>query len=269
MERRLACICVREKAYVITGKSSCYVLSRGCIQSGGAACLAIPMRVRVSFCLDSSVSEVTGHGRHQSPRGPGGRRRLCATSRALLTWLLRLACVDAALWALYAALTALQPASRRACNAAYAAWLLALNLLLLLALAAADALCRALDPSLNHALYPTLTQELDPAPRQTCAPAVRRVAVQVPQKVLLTVADEQKGSCDMVQQRPSGLLEALGNHMLAVFLLANMLTGAVNLSMNTLVVGGAAARCILVMYAGLLCGAAVLLQHGGVRLRLS
>ena len=147
--------------------------------------------------------------------------------------------------------------------------MLALNLLLLLALAAADALCRALDPTLNHALYPTTTQELNPAPRQTYAPAPRRVAVQVPQKVLPTVADGQTGSSQIVQQRPSGLLEALGNQMLAVFLLANLLTGAVNLSVNTLVVGGAAARGILVVYAGLLCGAAVLLQHGGVRLRLS
>ena len=81
-------------------------------------------------------------------------QRICANQqqtcsargpRALLRWLLRLALVDAALWALYAALAAgVQPASRRACNAAYAAWLLALNLLLLLALAGADALCSAL-----------------------------------------------------------------------------------------------------------------------------
>ena len=61
-------------------------------------------------------------------------------SRALLRWLLQLVLLDAALWALYAGLAAVQPVSRRACNAAYAAWLLALNLLLLLALAGADAL---------------------------------------------------------------------------------------------------------------------------------
>jgi hypothetical protein len=64
--------------------------------------------------------------------------------RALLLWLLRMACADAALWGAYAALAAQQPASRRACNAAYMAWLLALNLLLLLALACVDALSRAL-----------------------------------------------------------------------------------------------------------------------------
>ena len=72
--------------------------------------------------------------------------------RALLRWLLRLALVDAALWALYGALAAgVQPASRRACNAAYAAWLLALNLLLLLALAGADALCSALQHARSQA----------------------------------------------------------------------------------------------------------------------
>jgi len=67
-----------------------------------------------------------------------------ATRRTLLLWLLCMACADAALWGVYAALAAQQPASRRACNAAYMAWLLALNLLLLLALACVDALSRAL-----------------------------------------------------------------------------------------------------------------------------
>ncbi|KAK9827235.1 hypothetical protein WJX81_000601 [Elliptochloris bilobata] len=70
--------------------------------------------------------------------------------RALRRWLLRLACTDAVLWVVYAVLAAMQPASRRACNAAYAAWLLALNLLLLLALACVDALCSALEPALDQ-----------------------------------------------------------------------------------------------------------------------
>ena len=165
--------------------------------------------------------------------------------------------------------------------------MLALNLLLLLALAAADALCRALHPALGSALNPNLnpaprravdpaldpalTQELDPALRQAHALAPARMEVQVPQRALPspTVAEEQKKPFEIVQQRPPGLLEALGNQMLAVFLLANMLTGVVNLSVDTLAVGGAAARGILVVYAGLLCGAAVLLQRGNVRLRLS
>ncbi len=100
------------------------------------------------------------HSLHATPTcGPGpsqarhGRdpRGVCvavgawvATRRTLLLWLLCMACADAALWGVYAALAAQQPASRRACNAAYMAWLLALNLLLLLALACVDALSRAL-----------------------------------------------------------------------------------------------------------------------------
>ncbi len=82
--------------------------------------------------------------------------------RALLLWLLRMACADAALWGVYAALAAQQPASRRACNAAYMAWLLALNLLLLLALACVDALSRALGAHGAQACAPA---------RATCTPA--------------------------------------------------------------------------------------------------
>ena len=67
---------------------------------------------------------------------------LTSASRALWLWLLRLVIVDAALWVLCAALAMLQPASRRACNLTYMVWILALSLLLLLALAAADFVSR-------------------------------------------------------------------------------------------------------------------------------
>lgn len=76
-------------------------------------------------------------------------------------------------------------------------------------------------------------------------------------------ATEYKGPT----QRPE-LLEALGSQMLPVFLLANVLTGMVNLSMDTGEVGGALARVILVVYTAVLCGAALLLEQGGVRMRL-
>ena len=68
--------------------------------------------------------------------------------------------------------------------------------------------------------------------------------------------------------QPRELLEALGSQMLPVFLLANVLTGMVNLSMDTGEVGGALARVILVVYTAVLCGAALLLEQGGVRMRL-
>ena len=68
--------------------------------------------------------------------------------------------------------------------------------------------------------------------------------------------------------QPLGLLEALGSQMLAVFLLANVLTGALNLSVDTREIGGALARVILAVYTAILCGAALLLERGGVRVRL-
>ena len=68
--------------------------------------------------------------------------------------------------------------------------------------------------------------------------------------------------------QPPELLEALGSQMLPVFLLANLLTGMVNLNMDTREVGGALARVILVVYIAVLCGAALLLEQGGVRMRL-
>ena len=96
--------------------------------------------------------------------GEPAQARSAPGPRALLRWLLQLALVDAALWALYGALAAgVQPASRRACNAAYAAWLLALNLLLLLALAGADALCSAVQHVRSqacHASMPVLRSQV-------------------------------------------------------------------------------------------------------------
>lgn len=68
--------------------------------------------------------------------------------------------------------------------------------------------------------------------------------------------------------QPPGLLEALGGQMLAVFLLANVLTGAVNLSVDTREIGSAPARVILVVYTAVLCGAAQLLEQDRLRMRL-
>jgi hypothetical protein len=55
--------------------------------------------------------------------------------------------------------------------------------------------------------------------------------------------------------------------MLEVFLLANLLTGAVNLAMDTRAAGSALAVTILVAYSAVLCWAGLLLQRRGVRLR--
>ena len=55
--------------------------------------------------------------------------------------------------------------------------------------------------------------------------------------------------------------------MLPVFLLANLLTGAINIFVDTKAVGDMTARRILVAYTAFLCSAAVLMEHCSVRLR--
>ncbi|KAK9819674.1 hypothetical protein WJX72_000961 [[Myrmecia] bisecta] len=65
----------------------------------------------------------------------------------------------------------------------------------------------------------------------------------------------------------SSLLQALNSHMLPVFLLANVLTGAINMSIDTLAVGDWAARGIVALYMLVLCGGAVAADARGIRLK--
>lgn len=64
------------------------------------------------------------------------------------------------------------------------------------------------------------------------------------------------------------ILEAFNANGLAVFLVANLLTGAVNVSINTLTVGRGAAVAILLGYVGVLTVLAVGLDRSGVRIKL-
>ncbi|KAF8059100.1 esf1 [Scenedesmus sp. PABB004] len=63
------------------------------------------------------------------------------------------------------------------------------------------------------------------------------------------------------------LAVAFNRNMLPLFLLANLLTGAVNLSLNTLAVGRWPARAIVGLYMLVLCCAAVALDNAGVTLK--
>ncbi|KAJ8099616.1 GWT1-domain-containing protein [Lipomyces tetrasporus] len=63
-------------------------------------------------------------------------------------------------------------------------------------------------------------------------------------------------------------LEAVNDNGLAVFLLANLLTGAVNLSVNTLDVKNVQAITLLVIYAALLATAAGIMKRNGWRVRV-
>lgn len=173
---------------------------------GAATAAAVPPAdVRRSSRLSTGG---TGSPRSSPGAGLTVRTRLPAGStaqrrRAQWRLLAQLAAGTAALWAAYWAATGLlQPTSRRACNAAYVLWMLALN--------------------------------------------VQSVALFVGADVLL----------------PGGqphLLASVNASMLPLFLGANLLTGAVNLSVNTLTMPDAAAAAIVASYAALLCASAVML----------
>jgi len=66
----------------------------------------------------------------------------------------------------------------------------------------------------------------------------------------------------------SRIMRAFNKNGLAVFLLANLLTGAVNLGMNTLDAGTGMAMAVLIGYAGVLSAVALLLDHWNVKLKL-
>jgi len=119
---------------------------------------------------------------------------------------LRLGVLLGGLWvALYACSWAVEPPSRRSCNAAYVLWMLALNAQSFVLLAA----CLGLVPSL-------------PLP---------------------------------------WLLEAMNDTMLPSFLAANVLTGVVNLGMDTMAVGNWGARGVVGVYMVVVSGAAVVGQR--------
>lgn len=71
------------------------------------------------------------------------------------------------------------------------------------------------------------------------------------------------------EERQPDLLEALGDHMLEVFLLANLLTGAVNMTIDTRAAGNVLASATLTAYSAVLCWAALHFRQRGVRLRWS
>ncbi|KAL4431270.1 hypothetical protein ABPG75_006526 [Micractinium tetrahymenae] len=182
---------------------ACHAAAAG----AAAAAVAPPAGVRRSsrLSMDGADNPVASPGaglriRTRVSAGSAAQRR-----RGQVRLLAQLAASTAVLWAAYWAAAALvQPVSRRACNAAYVLWMLALN--------------------------------------------VQSVALFVGADVLL----------------PGGqphLLASVNASMLLVFLGANLLTGAVNLSVNTLAMPDAASVVIVAAYTALLCASAVLLHE--------
>ncbi|KAH9826312.1 gpi-anchored wall transfer protein 1 [Teratosphaeria destructans] len=71
-----------------------------------------------------------------------------------------------------------------------------------------------------------------------------------------------------IQDATSKVLQAFNRNGLAIFLLANLLTGAVNMSMKTLHMGDVEAMVILTSYIGVICTVALLLDKYDVSIKL-
>lgn len=67
---------------------------------------------------------------------------------------------------------------------------------------------------------------------------------------------------------PSPIMRAFNRNGLAVFLIANLLTGLVNLTVNTLDMSNAGAMGVLILYAGLVSSVAVIMDAYGVKIKL-
>lgn len=71
-----------------------------------------------------------------------------------------------------------------------------------------------------------------------------------------------------VKEATSRVMHAFNRNGLAIFLLANLLTGSVNLGLETLGMGEVQAMVVLVGYIGVLCGTAMLLDHWDISIKL-
>ena len=66
----------------------------------------------------------------------------------------------------------------------------------------------------------------------------------------------------------SPIMRAFNQSGLALFLISNLGTGVVNLTLNTLDMGSGSAMCVLMGYAGLLSAAAVGMERGGIKIKI-
>jgi phosphatidylinositol glycan class W len=173
-------------------------------------------------------------------RDAATRQQASPPSAALRALLARAALGNALLWAVALLLDArVERVSRRACNAAYAAWVAALCASALLVCMVGEAATAA------------------------AAVAAERAAVQRQRPRTRMRSSSTKQQQQLNSTTPfSPLLCALNRNMLAVFLAANLLTGAVNLSLDTLAAGAWAARGGVALYLAAVCGLAAVLDVG-------
>ncbi|KAJ5902814.1 hypothetical protein N7495_003342 [Penicillium taxi] len=81
-------------------------------------------------------------------------------------------------------------------------------------------------------------------------------------------ATSKGGRDEQTSFATSPILHAFNHGGLAIFLIANLLTGAVNLSIPTLDIGAPQAMAILVIYAAILTGIALFMVKANIKLRL-
>lgn len=81
-------------------------------------------------------------------------------------------------------------------------------------------------------------------------------------------SDNDDESAVRADEVPSPIMRAFNKNGLAVFLIANLLTGLVNLTVNTLDMGDFGALGVLVTYAGTLSLVAVLMELYGIKIKL-
>ena len=197
-----------------------------------------------------------------------GREARLLSLRPLYGWLAATIGVALALEGITAVLAAaVEPVSRRACNAAYIAWMLAFNT------QASSHMCLAgLIDKLNCVSLAVVLDVRCPSMQQQdvaskmlsqetllealgcCITDVRngdrlqRTQVQWVQVLAAFAAAQLLG-----QQPVPRLLQAINANMLPIFLAANVLTGVINLSLNTLSVNDWAARGMVTCYMLCLC----------------
>jgi len=149
----------------------------------------------------------------------------------------RLWMIDVILWVLYACIsTWIQPVSRRACNAAYVVWMLALNVLCLGGFVAVE---RKLNTCSNN-------NNSNNNNNNNGGKNGGGNIVEAPTNLLASSSSSGSGS-------GSVLLQAIGGSLLPVFLVANVLTGVVNMCSDTLSAEKSTAVVVVMVYMALVC----------------
>jgi hypothetical protein len=171
--------------------------------------------------------------------------------RGLIVWFAKLWCAGFALWPILQIAEAyIQPISRRACNPPYIIWMLALYV----GMACMDSLI-VFSSALFSSMQVGLTKTYPSSGRLQFYP---QTAGGYQQEGTPPLPHESGTESDNVEEdvkhHGAGVsaLQPLSKNMLLIFLLANLMTGGVNLMVNTLACKAWVARGIISMYTALL-----------------